>query len=180
MSHRKCCLLCSGHVGTRRAFAPSSISVNNPQLVRFSAHAVVSTLTMTIPVTVDADPDPTSQIAWPAARHRQRTTSSNPLEPSSAESYQSKVPQDVPQPKRVQFSTWDLFTLSVSMAGAQVTWTVELGRVHQLCRIHSPFHMHPRQVWYSVSAIAGHIRAGDEPRMARRSCKRTDCTTPHR
>jgi len=90
---------------------------------------------MTIPVTADADPDAMSQTPWPA-RHRQRTTSSNPLDqPSSGTtvtSYQSieggnKAFQDVPEPKRVRFSTWDLFTLSVSMAGAQVTWTVELG-----------------------------------------------------
>ncbi|KIO12686.1 hypothetical protein M404DRAFT_123851 [Pisolithus tinctorius Marx 270] len=77
---------------------------------------------MTIPFGADADPDPTSQIAWPAARHRQRTLSTTPLDNGShsgetAISYQS----------RARFSTWDLFTLSVSMAGAQVAWTIELG-----------------------------------------------------
>ncbi|KAG6336692.1 hypothetical protein ID866_2399 [Astraeus odoratus] len=93
---------------------------------------------MTIPFSADADPDPTSQIPWPAARHRQRTTSSAPLghdsHPSNEGdvSYQStghngKGSNQVPEPARVRFSTWDLFTLSVSMGGSQVAWTVELG-----------------------------------------------------
>ncbi|KAI6034373.1 MFS general substrate transporter [Pisolithus microcarpus] len=77
---------------------------------------------MAIPLSADADPDPTSQIAWPATRNRQRT--------STTVSYQSvagggKRPHV--EPKRVRFSTWNLFTLSASMAGAQVAWTIELG-----------------------------------------------------
>ncbi|KAL4076097.1 major facilitator superfamily domain-containing protein [Scleroderma yunnanense] len=90
---------------------------------------------MTIPFTPDADPDPTSQIAWPAARNRQRTLSSTVNSQPSSEPALShrgirengKSPQDIPESKRARFSTWDLFTLSISMAGAQVTWTVELG-----------------------------------------------------
>ncbi|KAI6134965.1 MFS general substrate transporter [Pisolithus croceorrhizus] len=88
---------------------------------------------MAIPLGADADPDPTSQIAWPATRYRQRTTSTTPLDngcQSGAVSYQSvadsgKKPHV--DPKWVRFSTWDLFTLSASMAGAQVAWTIELG-----------------------------------------------------
>ncbi|KAG9317437.1 hypothetical protein JVU11DRAFT_1637 [Chiua virens] len=93
---------------------------------------------MAIPYNVDADPDPTSQIAWPAARHRQRTTSGLQLDPGSepstetAVSYrstgdagkQSVVPLEHP---RHLLSTWNLITLSISMAGAQIAWTVELG-----------------------------------------------------
>ncbi|KAI6003738.1 MFS general substrate transporter [Pisolithus albus] len=90
---------------------------------------------MAIPLSADADPDPTSQIAWPATRNRQRTTSTTPLDNGcrsgeTTVSYQSvagggKRPHV--EPKRVRFSTWDLFTLSASMAGAQVAWTIELG-----------------------------------------------------
>lgn len=93
---------------------------------------------MAIPYNVDADPDPTSQIAWPAARHRQRTTSGLGLEqgPESsgetAVSYRSADDSGkratVPtEPARHLLTTWNLITLSISMAGAQIAWTVELG-----------------------------------------------------
>lgn len=93
---------------------------------------------MTIPYNVDPDPDPTSQIAWPAARHRQRTTSdlqhAQGSEPSTetAVSYRSMVDSGkrstVPtEHTRHLLSTWNLITLSISMAGAQIAWTVELG-----------------------------------------------------
>ncbi|KAI6130412.1 MFS general substrate transporter [Pisolithus croceorrhizus] len=88
---------------------------------------------MAIPLGADADPDPTSQIAWPATRYRQRTTSTTPLDngcQSGAVSYQSVADSGKKshvERKRVHFSTWDLFTLSASMAGAQVAWTIELG-----------------------------------------------------
>lgn len=93
---------------------------------------------MAIPYNIDADPDPTSQIPWPAARHRQRTTSGLHLEQGSqppsetAVSYhstdnfgkRSTVPTEH---TRHLLSTWNLITLSISMAGAQIAWTVELG-----------------------------------------------------
>lgn len=92
---------------------------------------------MTIPYNVDADPDPTSQIAWPAARHRQRTTSGLHLEQASeptetAVSYRStddagKQSTVTPEHPRRLLSTWNLITLSISMAGSQIAWTVELG-----------------------------------------------------
>ncbi|KAI6047428.1 major facilitator superfamily domain-containing protein [Pisolithus marmoratus] len=90
---------------------------------------------MTIAFVASADPDPTFQIAWPAARHRQQTTSMTSLgngcqSGEAAVSYQSVASsgkRSHDEPKRVRFSTWDLFTLSVSMAGAQVAWTIELG-----------------------------------------------------
>ena len=93
---------------------------------------------MAIPYNVDADPDPTSQIAWPAARHRQRTTSDLQLaqgsEPSgeTAVSYRSTADSGkrsaIPtEHTRHLLSTWNLITLSISMAGAQIAWTVELG-----------------------------------------------------
>ncbi|KAH7887635.1 hypothetical protein F5I97DRAFT_1861745 [Phlebopus sp. FC_14] len=93
---------------------------------------------MSIHRTIDADPDPTTQIAWPTARHRQRTSSGTQVERSSdpscgtANSYQStdgsgKPPHSVAKPTWKRLSTWNLITLSISMAGAQVAWTVELG-----------------------------------------------------
>ncbi|KAF9247328.1 hypothetical protein BU15DRAFT_38749 [Melanogaster broomeanus] len=90
---------------------------------------------MATPYNIDVDPDPTSQIAWPAARHRQRTASDLQLErdsePSSdtAVSYETTGKQSPVSSEhtRHRLSTWNLITLSISMAGAQVAWTVELG-----------------------------------------------------
>ncbi|KAF9226586.1 MFS general substrate transporter [Gyrodon lividus] len=92
---------------------------------------------MTIPYNIDADPDPTSQIAWPAARHRQRTPDmqlEQDSEPGSetAVSYQStdgtgKRSTVASEHPRHRLTTWNLITLSISMAGAQIAWTVELG-----------------------------------------------------
>ncbi|KIL00599.1 hypothetical protein PAXRUDRAFT_8078 [Paxillus rubicundulus Ve08.2h10] len=93
---------------------------------------------MSTPYHVDSDPDPTSQIAWPAARHRQRTTSDRQLEQDSepgsetAVSYQStegtgKRSMVVSEHVGYRLTTWNLITLSISMAGAQIAWTVELG-----------------------------------------------------
>lgn len=88
---------------------------------------------MTIAYNPDADPDPTTQIAWPAS-HRSRTTSNSPEETESVEqeSYQTidgngKQKQHASEPGRTRLSTWNLITLSISMAGAQIAWTVELG-----------------------------------------------------
>jgi len=88
---------------------------------------------MSMSYNADADPDPTSQIAWPA-RHRQRTTSTTQQETPGPTSYQaiegngkqnnSSVQEQSP---RTRLSTWNLITLSISMAGAQIAWTVELG-----------------------------------------------------
>lgn len=92
---------------------------------------------MTIAYNADADPDPTTQIAWPA-RHRQRTQSSSQQEtqfpdeaPSQTLNGNGKQPDSSghqhTEPGRTRLSTWNLITLSVSMAGAQIAWTVELG-----------------------------------------------------
>ena len=93
---------------------------------------------MTIPYDVDPDPDPTSQIPWPATRNRQRTTSTLHLEQGPESSSQPTVTyhstddsgKGVPAPTehtRHRLSTWNLITLSISMAGSQIAWTVELG-----------------------------------------------------
>ncbi|KAH7930748.1 MFS general substrate transporter [Leucogyrophana mollusca] len=97
---------------------------------------------MALPVNVDADPDPTTQMPWPSARYRQRTASGTeqetPAEQNHAtgvnRSYHSTedggkgaVSASSPKPGRTRLSTWNLITLSISMGGAQIAWTVELG-----------------------------------------------------
>jgi solute carrier family 45, member 1/2/4 len=82
-----------------------------------------------IPPIADSDPDPTTQIAWPATRSQ---VSDQPLEPSGGESTGSgegdvdRKRSTMTSGKR-QLTNWDLITLSISMAGAQIAWTVELG-----------------------------------------------------
>ena len=63
-----------------------------------------------IPPIADSDPDPTTHIPWPA-----RNQVDQPLETSRT-------------PSGRQLTSWDLITLSISMAGAQIAWTVELGQ----------------------------------------------------
>jgi len=81
-----------------------------------------------IPPASDSDPDPTTQIAWPS-RHargasRPHTGSNGSLELSATPRNGS---QDATNPGKRTLSTRDLITLSISMAGAQIAWTVELG-----------------------------------------------------
>jgi solute carrier family 45, member 1/2/4 len=84
-----------------------------------------------IPPIADGDPDPTTQIPWPSARSRHAVEGLD----SANVAVDSGTPQNAPEPNgktkatstKRQLTTWDLFTLSVSMAGAQIAWTVELG-----------------------------------------------------
>ena len=81
----------------------------------------------------DADPDPTTQIAWPARNgKRSRAQASSDSVP------QQEASRDSPSPVKNgtsakddgtvrRMTTWDLINLSISMAGSQVAWTVELG-----------------------------------------------------
>ena len=96
---------------------------------------------MTFPSNADADPDPTTQMAWPSSR---RNASGSILKSGhaggEAESPQaergplrldptvSSIKTLVNPPKR-RLTTRDLICLSISMAGAQIAWTVELGYV---------------------------------------------------
>lgn len=86
---------------------------------------------MTLPA---VDPDPTTQIPWPGARKRSDrdpddSSVSSPLaNPANNSSRRpSVVSRADPNGKRRRLSTLDLFNLSISMAGAQIAWTVELG-----------------------------------------------------
>jgi solute carrier family 45 protein 1/2/4 len=97
---------------------------------------------MTFPsVPADADPDPTTQITWPTARPRRGRRApldnlprfeigqrdgggTGDIHTSGANGKNGKTGVE---PGRRHLSTWNLVTLSISMAGAQVAWTVELG-----------------------------------------------------
>ncbi|PPQ99067.1 hypothetical protein CVT24_003627 [Panaeolus cyanescens] len=83
-----------------------------------------------IPHIADSDPDPTSQIPWPTARTR---TQDQPESNNGGDSAGTSTPSEVNHkriaktPVKRHLSTWDLITLSISMGGAQMVWTVELG-----------------------------------------------------
>ncbi|KXN86414.1 General alpha-glucoside permease [Leucoagaricus sp. SymC.cos] len=85
-----------------------------------------------IPPIPDSDPDPTTQIPWPSARARQSigsdTGSTNVPEPNTTVRGDNgdTVSKSLVPGKRA-LTTWDLITLGISMAGAQIAWTVELG-----------------------------------------------------
>ncbi|KAL0949413.1 hypothetical protein HGRIS_009474 [Hohenbuehelia grisea] len=87
-----------------------------------------------LPPASDGDPDPTTQIPWPAARSRTGThqddadaqTAPAAVERTLSPEHAKRVPSRSPIGKR-RLTTWNLITLSISMAGAQIAWTVELG-----------------------------------------------------
>lgn len=103
---------------------------------------------MTFPSTTSAaianDPDPTTQMAWPTSKNYP-SPSPSPVEPTSQSSWPPQGParangkspargnkkDDIPEGNSEigtrRLSTLQLFNLSISMAGAQVAWTVELG-----------------------------------------------------
>ncbi|KDQ64622.1 hypothetical protein JAAARDRAFT_28261 [Jaapia argillacea MUCL 33604] len=92
---------------------------------------------MAFPTDPNADEDPTTQITWPS-RPKQRKSSENVMvgEVDGIEDlgeveiireiYRKRTPSEE-DPGRRRLTTWNLITLSVSMAGAQIAWTVELG-----------------------------------------------------
>jgi solute carrier family 45 protein 1/2/4 len=88
---------------------------------------------MTIPSVSGVDPDPTTQIPWPGARKRSDRelnapgATTPPLNSSNASRRGSVVSRAETNGKRRRLSTFDLFNLSISMAGAQIAWTIELG-----------------------------------------------------
>uniref|UniRef100_D8PPH9 MFS general substrate transporter n=2 Tax=Schizophyllum commune (strain H4-8 / FGSC 9210) TaxID=578458 RepID=D8PPH9_SCHCM len=65
---------------------------------------------------------------WPAARDRQ--DGGSPGAGGTSLARHKSPPEQAPAPadvKKKRLTTWDLITLSISMAGAQIAWTVELG-----------------------------------------------------
>jgi len=79
-----------------------------------------------IPPIADGDPDPTTQIPWPARGQVDQPPSvaGGSAGPDGESNGDPKSSKTTPG-KRL--SQWDLITLSISMAGAQIAWTVELG-----------------------------------------------------
>lgn len=98
-----------------------------------------------------SDPDPTSQIAWPSGRKASGVSRASPTDARSTYTSQLEVnvsrdplkySGSAPHPHREgklpglkPLTKWNLFTLSLGMAGAQVAWTVELG--YAGCVLHS-------------------------------------------
>ncbi|KIK68025.1 hypothetical protein GYMLUDRAFT_36839 [Collybiopsis luxurians FD-317 M1] len=82
-----------------------------------------------LPPAADADQeDPTTQIAWPNSRRRESDpTNTTYHEPTPVPEQESTVVPGKPKILKRKLSTWDLITLSISMLGAQIVWTVELG-----------------------------------------------------
>ncbi|KAJ2920090.1 hypothetical protein MD484_g361, partial [Candolleomyces efflorescens] len=81
-------------------------------------------------IPVASDPDPTTQIPWPARGRGQDSGAAGAISEEGALAVPSgttRKARSKSPPGRRQLSTWDLITLSVSMAGAQIAWTVELG-----------------------------------------------------
>jgi solute carrier family 45 protein 1/2/4 len=97
---------------------------------------------MSFPSSADSDPDPTTQMPWP----RRSNGSGSQILKSGYPGGEVESPQGQRPPLRVnanvaniktlmnpaqkrRLSTKDLIFLSISMAGAQIAWTVELGYV---------------------------------------------------
>ena len=99
---------------------------------------------MTFPSNADVDPDPTTQMTWPSSR---RNPSGSHILKSGYVGGGAESPQTERGPLRLntanagiktlvnppgtkrRLTTKDLIFLSISMAGAQIAWTVELGCV---------------------------------------------------
>lgn len=105
------------------------INTLHPHLAFFSSPLHTLGLKMTLsPI---SDPDPTTQIPWPGARKRSdRDVDQGTPQPNGSSRYSSRRPSVVSRSElngKRRLSTLNLFNLSISMAGAQVAWTVELG-----------------------------------------------------
>jgi solute carrier family 45, member 1/2/4 len=79
-----------------------------------------------IPPIADGDPDPTTQIPWPARGQVDRSPSVAGGSASADGERDGDSKSSKPPPGK-RLTHWDLITLSISMAGAQIAWTVELG-----------------------------------------------------
>lgn len=92
---------------------------------------------MSFPTNEDADPDPTTQMAWPGARNKRNESKQRDRSASvhnsreRAQRTQTSPADATPavddDPSKRRLTTMGLFNLSISMAGAQIAWSVELG-----------------------------------------------------
>ncbi|KAF5344144.1 hypothetical protein D9758_008829 [Tetrapyrgos nigripes] len=71
--------------------------------------------------------DPTSQIAWPNRPARPQQSLSDNSSVTQVPDQEGGKPATNTNPVKRSLTTWDLITLSISMLGAQIVWTVELG-----------------------------------------------------
>lgn len=81
--------------------------------------------------------EPATRARWPSNGHEETVTQATvPSETITAEGRFSATGVSRPEgtevanarmPGKKKLSTWNLITLSISMAGAQIAWTVELG-----------------------------------------------------
>ncbi|KAJ7044476.1 hypothetical protein C8F04DRAFT_941814 [Mycena alexandri] len=78
-----------------------------------------------IPPIADQE-DSTTPVPWPTRPKASTSTAGDeaPLDADNVEEGAKKVLT----PAKRRLTTWNLITLSISMAGAQIAWTVELGR----------------------------------------------------
>jgi solute carrier family 45 protein 1/2/4 len=82
-----------------------------------------------IPPVADQE-DPTSQVPWPTRPQKTANRSTdNENEAPDVQDNIEEVAKKIVTPSKRRLTTWDLITLSISMAGAQIAWTVELGQV---------------------------------------------------
>jgi solute carrier family 45 protein 1/2/4 len=79
-----------------------------------------------IPPIADGDPDPTTQIPWPA-RIQVDQSPSVAGGSTGADGERDGDSKSLTMPPGKRLTQWELITLSISMAGAQIAWTVELG-----------------------------------------------------
>ncbi|KAK7060524.1 hypothetical protein VNI00_001290 [Paramarasmius palmivorus] len=75
--------------------------------------------------------DPTTQIPWPSRRPRISPRNSDEADTNTVVPEQDTTPGNGKDGSRSttkrRLTTWNLITLSISMLGAQIVWTVELG-----------------------------------------------------
>lgn len=102
---------------------------------------------MTFATNADADPDPTTQMTWPSSRRSGSGSHSHILK-SNGDGVESPQVERRPlrldpnvagiktfvNPAAKRLTMKDLIFLTISMAGAQIAWTVELGCV--FCSVH--------------------------------------------
>jgi len=82
-----------------------------------------------IPPIADQE-DPTTQVPWPTRPKASTSAEREQAETAGlgeADNNLEEVAKKIVTPAKPRLSTWDLITLSISMAGAQIAWTVELG-----------------------------------------------------
>ncbi|KAJ7179008.1 MFS general substrate transporter [Mycena filopes] len=80
-----------------------------------------------IPPVADQE-DPTTQVPWPTRPKPSTSTAGDQAPPPYGADNVEEVANKVVTPPKRRLTTWNLITLSISMAGAQIAWTVELGQ----------------------------------------------------